>query len=158
MKGTQIHLFIDFEFTMPENRNYPKNFFPEIIEAGIVAVEKDKIIQQYSNYIRPSAFPTLTNRCKSFLKISQRDVHNGASFIELIDVLNTYNVQERGTVVTWGNMDMKVLRNNCQYHGVPFPLTCKHVDLSMEYKKFFGDQNQTGFMEGSARIWKRRNG
>lgn len=147
MKLTPIHLFIDFEFTMPENRNFPKNFFPEIIEAGIVAVEKDKIIDQYSNYIRPTAFPTLTNRCKSFLNINQKDVMGGASFVELIDVLNSFTVQERGTVITWGNMDMKVLKSNCDYHRVPFPLTCKHVDLSLEYKKFFGDQNQTG-------LWK----
>ncbi len=147
MKQTPMHLFIDFEFTMPENRNYPKNFFPEIIEAGIVVVEKDKIVDQYSNYIRPKAFPTLTNRCKSFLHISQKDVQEGASFMELIEVLNSYRANERGTVVTWGNMDMKVLMNNCKYHGVAFPLSCKHVDLSMEYKKFFGDQNQTG-------LWK----
>ncbi|MCM3619013.1 3'-5' exonuclease KapD [Sutcliffiella horikoshii] len=147
MKQTPIHLFIDFEFTMPENRNYPKNFFPEIIEAGIVVVEKDKIIDQYSNYICPKAFPMLTSRCKSFLNISQKDVQGGACFTELIAVLNSYCAHERGTVVTWGNMDMKVLKNNCKYHGIPFPLPCKHVDLSMEYKKFFGDQNQTG-------LWK----
>jgi sporulation inhibitor KapD len=44
-------------------------------------------------------------------------------------------------------MDMRVLKNNCAYHGLSFPLSCKQVDLSMEYKRFFGDQNQTG-------LWK----
>nr|WP_230500994.1 3'-5' exonuclease KapD [Sutcliffiella rhizosphaerae] len=142
-----LHFFIDFEFTMSENRSTPKNFFPEIIEAGIVIVEKDKIINQFSTYIRPKAFPTLTNRCKSFLNISQKKVQDGASFKELIHIFNTYNVQERGIVVTWGNMDMKVLKHNCEYQGIAFPTPYKHVDLSLEYKKFFGDQNQTG-------LWK----
>jgi sporulation inhibitor KapD len=142
-----IHLFIDFEFTMPENKHYPKNFFPEIIEAGIVAVEQDTIIDQYSTYIRPKAFPILTNRCKSFLNITQQNVETGAGFMDLIYVLQSYKAHERGTVITWGNMDMRVLKSNCDYHGLDFPLPCKQVDLSMEYKRFFGDQNQTG-------LWK----
>lgn len=142
-----LFLFIDFEFTMPENRHYPKNFFPEIIEAGIVAVENEQIIQQFSTYIQPKAFPILTDRCRSFLNISQKKVDEGISFFELIDVLSSFKAHERGTVITWGNMDMRVLKNNCDYHGLQFPLPCKQVDLSMEYKRFFGDQNQTG-------LWK----
>ena len=42
---------------------------------------------------------------------------------------------------------MKVLRQNCEKSSVEFPLRAKEVDLSMEYKRFFGDQNQTG-------LWK----
>jgi sporulation inhibitor KapD len=44
-------------------------------------------------------------------------------------------------------MDMKVLLQNCQQASVAFPLPGKQIDLSMEYKRFFGDQNQTG-------LWK----
>ena len=44
-------------------------------------------------------------------------------------------------------MDMKVLQHNCQQASVPFQLPGKQIDLSMEYKRFFGDQNQTG-------LWK----
>jgi len=50
-------------------------------------------------------------------------------------------------IVTWGNMDMKVLKDNCQKAQLPFIVSCKEVDLSMEYKRFFGDKNQTG-------LWK----
>lgn len=132
---------------MPENRHTPKNFFPEIIEAGIVVVEKDKILEQFSSYIRPKAFPTLTKRCKSFLNISQKNVETGASFEELVQIINGYHVLDKCTVVTWGNMDLRVLKNNCEYHGIPYPVPFKYIDLSMEYKRFFGDQNQTG-------LWK----
>jgi sporulation inhibitor KapD len=44
-------------------------------------------------------------------------------------------------------MDMKVLRQNCLMAGVNFPFHGAELDLSMEYKRFFGDQNQTG-------LWK----
>ena len=68
-------------------------------------------------------------------------------YVELVSLLKSYDEKLPTTVVTWGNMDMKVLRNNCQKAGLDFPFNGKQLDLSLEYKKFFGDQNQTG-------LWK----
>lgn len=147
MGKVQRYLFIDFEFTMPEKGGKYKGFFPEIIEAGIVSVANDQICERFSSYISPVHFPNLTERCKSFLHISQDQVDQGISFIELVKQLKEISRNEFCTTITWGNMDMKVLRNNCQRSGVPFPLIGNEVDLSMEYKRFFGDQNQTG-------LWK----
>ncbi|MFO1445364.1 3'-5' exonuclease KapD [Bacillus sp. Bva_UNVM-123] len=147
MGKVQRYLFIDFEFTMPEKGGKYKGFFPEIIEAGIVSVANDQICERFSSYISPVHFPKLTERCKSFLHISQDQVDQGISFIELVKQLKELSRNEFCTTITWGNMDMKVLRNNCQRSGVPFPLIGNEVDLSMEYKRFFGDQNQTG-------LWK----
>jgi sporulation inhibitor KapD len=141
------HLFIDFEFTMPERNVRMKNFFAEIIEVGIVAVVEDQITEQFSSYITPLKFPILTERCKSFLHISQQQVDKGLSFFELIRKMEEFNKNYETTVVTWGNMDMKVLRHNCLEAGVTFPFEASEIDLSMEYKRFFGDQNQTG-------LWK----
>lgn len=144
--GEQI-VFIDFEFTMPESKASPKDFFPEIIEAGFVIVSSNKISQTYSAYVKPTFFPILSNRCKKFLQISQQQVDEGVSFIELIQKLSQFVRGKNTTIVTWGNMDMKVFRHNCQKHRIPFPFQSKELDLSMEYKKFFGDRNQTG-------LWK----
>ncbi len=141
------YLFIDFEFTMPAKGGKYKGFYPEIIEAGIVSVANDQICERFSAFISPVRFPTLSERCKSFLQISQAQVDKGISFNELVQKLIDINRNELCTTITWGNMDMKVLRNNCREAGVPFPLSGKEIDLSMEYKRFFGDQNQTG-------LWK----
>ncbi|WP_078544279.1 3'-5' exonuclease KapD [Litchfieldia alkalitelluris] len=141
------YLFIDFEFTMPENKTTPQGFFPEIIEVGLVSVKNQSIVQTFSSFVKPSYFPTLTSRCKSFLGISQSQVDQGIPFQELIQLLQEADFTNQSTIVTWGNMDMKVLRTNCLKHNVPFPYKGKKVDLSMEYKRFFGDQNQTG-------LWK----
>ncbi|MBD1382582.1 3'-5' exonuclease KapD [Metabacillus arenae] len=140
-------LFIDFEFTMPEGKENPIGFFPEIIEAGYFAVSGQKVIEKFSSYVIPSHFPHLTARCKSFLKITQQQVSNGMAFEKLIERLSYLNKQAPTTVITWGNMDMKVLKQNCAKLNIPFPLHGTFRDLSMEYKKFFGDRNHTG-------LWK----
>ncbi|WP_409254379.1 3'-5' exonuclease KapD [Bacillus sp. SCS-153A] len=146
LKGNQL-IIIDFEFSMPERQQNPRGFYPEIIETGLVAVQNGKITDKFSTYVKPSAFPVLTKRCKQFLSISQNDVDNGIPFHSLIQYLSEMNRRGKNKIITWGNMDMKVLRNNCNKAGIDFPFTGEFIDLSMEYKRFFGDQNQTG-------LWK----
>jgi sporulation inhibitor KapD len=131
---------------MPDRHGRRKGFYQEIIEAGIVLVENGQIVEQFSSYVAPIRFPVLSERCKSFLNITQEQVDTGISFQELVNRLGRMG-QLPASIITWGNMDMKVLRHNCQQAGLPFPLKGAEVDLSMEYKRFFGDQNQTG-------LWK----
>jgi sporulation inhibitor KapD len=140
-------LIIDFEFTMPEGKYSPQNFFPEIIEAGIVKSVDDAVVETFSSYIKPKKFPKLTKRCKSFLKITQKDVDEGMKFEEFIRKLNELDPQKDCTIVTWGNMDMKVLKQNCMFNHIPFPFKGEMRDLSLEYKNFFGDRTLTG-------LWK----
>ncbi|MGG3888152.1 3'-5' exonuclease KapD [Metabacillus fastidiosus] len=151
-------LFLDFEFTMPEGKNNPKGFYPEIIEVGIVSVNNKKIESEFSSFIKPIQFPVLSERCKKFLHISQENVDEGMDFHELTDLLKKYDKGTPNTVITWGNMDMKVLRHNCQKQNVSFPLTGKFLDLSMEYKKFFGDSNQTGLWKAVEEYGKKGTG
>nr|WP_156324602.1 3'-5' exonuclease KapD [Bacillus sp. FJAT-27245] len=147
MSAKKQYLFIDFEFTMPEKNVRTREFFPEIIEAGIVSVIDNKIQSQFSAYVRPLRFPILSDRCKSFLHISQEMIDTGIPFADLAKYIEELGRNQDNTIVTWGNMDMKVLRHNCEAAELAFPLRGKEIDLSMEYKRFFGDQNQTG-------LWK----
>ena len=158
MEGQEQLLFIDFEFTMPEGKANPKGFYPEVIEVGIVSVKNQQIEEQFSSYVKPNKFPLLTERCKTFLQISQKKIDQGMTFSELLAVLNDYNNGSFTTVITWGNMDMKVLRHNCQMSGEEFPFTGKFRDLSMEYKKFFGDRNQTGLWKAVEEYGKKATG
>lgn len=141
------HLFIDFEFTMPDKGKQYKGFYPEIIEAGIVSVINNQISEEFSSYVTPAQYPKLSKRCKSFLNITQQQVDEGITFSELVHKLKEITGDYHYTIVTWGNTDMKVLRNNCEKAGLKFPFTGHEIDLSMEYKRFFGDKNQTG-------LWK----
>ncbi len=158
MEGQEQLLFIDFEFTMPEGKSNPMGFYPEIIEVGIVSVKNQKIEEQFSSYVKPNQFPILSERCKTFLQISQEKIDEGISFRDLLGILKNYNQQSQTTVITWGNMDMKVLRHNCHVSKEDFPFTGKFRDLSMEYKKFFGDRNQTGLWKAVEEYGKKATG
>lgn len=158
MEGQEQLLFIDFEFTMPEGKSNPKGFYPEIIEVGIVSVKNQKIEEQFSSYVKPNQFPILSERCKTFLQISQEQIDQGMTFTELLSILSNYNQKAPTTVITWGNMDMKVLRHNCEMNKIEFPFTGKCRDLSMEYKKFFGDRNQTGLWKAVEEYGKKATG
>lgn len=158
MEAPQQLIFVDFEFTMPEGKANPRGFYPEIIEVGIVSVINQTAHRQFSSYVRPVQFPFLTNRCKSFLNISQSQVNSGISFLDLIAILKDFGNYPNTTVITWGNMDMKVLRQNCLKNNVEFPFHAKFRDLSMEYKKFFGDRNQTGLWKAVEEYGKKGTG
>ncbi|OCA88309.1 or 3'-5' exonuclease KapD [Bacillus sp. FJAT-27225] len=132
---------------MPQKNVRSREFYPEIIEAGIVSVVDNKIQSQFSAYVVPARFPILSERCKSFLHITQQQIDTGIPFSELVKHFEELGRGYENIIVTWGNMDMKVLRQNCAASGLAFPLSGLEVDLSMEYKRFFGDQNQTG-------LWK----
>ncbi|PGM56565.1 3'-5' exonuclease KapD [Bacillus sp. AFS053548] len=137
-------LFIDFEFTMPDGKSKGIKFFPEIIEVGFVSVINDEINQTYSSFVKPLQFPTLSSRCKRFLNISQENVDHGIQLNELGEILNEATKNYRTTVITWGNMDMRVLKHNCEAANLSFPIHGEVRDLCLEYKTFFGNQNQTG--------------
>lgn len=140
-------LIIDFEFTMPEGKYSPQNFFPEIIEAGIVKSVNGEVVETFSSYIKPKKFPKLTKRCRSFLNITQNQVDEGMRFEDFIRKLNELDPEKNCTIITWGNMDMKVLKQNCMFNHIPFPFKGEMRDLSLEYKNFFGDRTLTG-------LWK----
>lgn len=154
----QNYLFIDFEFTMPENKKKPFGFYPEIIEVGLVAVVDSKIADTFSSFIKPEKFTILTERCKKFLNIDQDDIEDGLRFHQFIDTLRGYEQSESSTVITWGNMDMKVLRKNCEINGLLYPFKGKHRDLALEYKRFFGDRNQTGLWKAIEAYGKKGTG
>jgi sporulation inhibitor KapD len=141
------YLFVDFEFTMPENDKKRRDFVPEIIEAGVVFVSDNQVIETFTSFVKPEINSVLTECCKQFCGIEQADVDSGFSFVQLVSKLAKYNERGHMTIVTWGNMDMYVLRKQCHYWNLPFPFTGDELDLSMEHKRFYGEQNQSGLMK-----------
>ena len=139
------HLFIDFEFTMPERGRRNKGFYPEIIEAGIVAVANGQIYEKYSTYVTPIRFPILSDRCKSFLHLRQEQIDHGITFHELINKFTSLTKDFQNTVVTWGNMDMKVLRQNCEQAAFCFHLKQKKLIYPWNISVFLGIKIKQAF-------------
>jgi sporulation inhibitor KapD len=145
---TQQYLFIDFEFTMPDDDKKRRGFFHEIIEVGLVHVVHNEVQETFSAFVKPEVNPILNERCKNFLDVTQDDVDAGITFHELVEKLQEYMLRgTHTTVVTWGNMDTYVLRRLCDHWGVPYPFSGAELDLSMEHKRFYGEQNQSGLMK-----------
>jgi sporulation inhibitor KapD len=137
------YVFLDFEFSMPEN-NVPRgSFTPEIIEAGIVTVCEDNITDTFSSFIKPIINPKLSSRCCEFLKISQSQVDNGIRLTDLANKIESITALAPTTIVTWGNSDLHILKASCQRQGGFSLGTFKELDLAEEYKRFFGGHNLT---------------
>lgn len=137
------YIFLDFEFSMPENHVNRGSFTPEIIEAGIVTVTEDMITDTFSSFVKPTINPILSNRCCEFLNISQDQVDQGVSFKELATKIQSITSQAPTTIVTWGNSDLHILRAGCNRHGQLSLGSFKELDLAEEYKRFFGGHNLT---------------
>lgn len=141
------HLFIDFEFTMPETGVREKGYAAEIIEVGVVSTINGEVDETFRSFVQPKWNPILSERCKSFLNLAQSDVDLGISFIELAEKLQSLYRSEQTMIVTWGNMDMYVLKKSCEKWEIEFPFRQRELDLSIEYMRFYGERNQTGLMK-----------
>lgn len=142
-EGLEQHLFIDFEFSMPEHDKGRNSHFPEIIEAGFVFVVNEEVVDTFSSFVKPIVNPLLTNRCKSFLQITQKDVDSGVPLEQVAEIYHSYINQAATTVVTWGNMDVPIMRRNFLKQELPYKRPHKELDLAEAYRRFYGDRNNT---------------
>lgn len=141
------YIFIDFEFTTFERKEAPKGFFHEVIEAGLVVVEENQILDTFSSLVAPKFFPELGDKCRSLTGITQEEVLGGIAFPRMIDHLLTHYIPEKTTLVTWGDLDVKALRRNCREHRVKFPFSVMledWLDLSKAYQFYYGHKDTPG--------------
>jgi len=136
------YLFLDFEFSMPEEHAKRGTFTPEIIEAGIVTVSDDTITETFSTFVKPEVHPLLTARCCEFLHISQSQVDQGMAFSDLVKKIKDIISQAQTTIVTWGNSDLHILKAGCERKQLTLG-SFNALDLAEEYKRFFGGENLT---------------
>ena len=141
------YIFLDFEFTTFEKKEAPRGFFHEVIEAGMIVVKENEIIDTYSSLVAPVFFPQLGEKCRQLTGITQEDVMNGVAFDYMITELLTRYEPEQTTLVTWGDLDVKGLRRNCREHGVKFPFSVMlddWLDLSKAYQFYYGHEDTPG--------------
>jgi sporulation inhibitor KapD len=141
------YIFIDFEFTTFEKKEAPKGFFHEVIEVGMVVVEKNEVLDTFSSLVVPVFFPQLGEKCTSLTGITQEEVMTGIPFKAMIDEVLERYIPEKTTLVTWGDLDMKGLRRNCREHNVKFPFSVMledWLDLSKAYQFYYGHKDTPG--------------
>jgi len=104
----------------------------EIIEIGavLIAASGDVTLDQFQTFVRPVRNPKLTPFCIGLTHIHQASVDAAPSFAMAMDRFRTWlSMAGEVTPCAWGDYDGRQLRQDCDYHGVVFPLPDPIVNL-----------------------------
>ncbi|MGI6392704.1 MAG: exonuclease domain-containing protein [Candidatus Izemoplasmatales bacterium] len=138
-------LFLDFEMSMPPYRNY-QNFVSEIIQIGLVLIdEEEKIIEEFSAFIKPKLFSKISERTAKFLSVSQAEIDAGIAYQEVHDLLKRIQRMYRPMVFVWGkNDELELAKMNRLYELDDFTRKMQFIDLLRLHKTYFGLKNDLG--------------
>lgn len=126
-----FYLVIDFEATCCDKGSVPREHM-EIIEFGAVMVEASSLeaADEFQSFVRPTRHPELTAFCTQLTSIRQQDVNSAPSFKEVVGSFKTWLYQYSGFVFcSWGDYDLKQLRQDCDYHKLPYPISASHINV-----------------------------
>lgn len=125
------YLVIDFEATCCDKGTVPREHM-EIIEIGAVMVDGASLaaVDEFQCFIRPVRHPQLTPFCTTLTTIGQNDVDSAPLFGEAIARFKTWLYQYSDFVFcSWGDYDLKQLRQDCAFHKLPYPISASHVNV-----------------------------
>lgn len=104
----------------------------EIIEIGAVMVKADglQVIDEFQSFIRPIRHPKLTSFCTQLTSITQNDVDEAPLFNDFIASFKSWLYQYHSFVFcSWGDYDLNQLRQDCNYHKAPYPVSSSHINV-----------------------------
>ncbi len=122
------YIILDLEWNTAYS-NRLSHFVNEIIEFGAVKLDsRFEIIEDFSSFVKPQIEKKLRSRVKNLTNISNEDVAH-AEYFEAVcnDFTNWVGDVENTVILSWGDMDIRVLIDNCKY--------------------FFGDKPQIPFVK-----------
>lgn len=128
------YLVIDFEATCCDQGTVPREHM-EIIEIGAVMVEAAgfRVVDEFQSFIRPVRHPRLTAFCTQLTSIQQADVDAAPGFKEAISNFKAWLYQYSGFVFcSWGDYDLKQLRQDCDFHKLPYPISAPHINVKRQ--------------------------
>lgn len=125
------YLVIDFEATCCDSGTVPREHM-EIIEVGAVMAEAStfKQVDEFQTFIRPVRHPKLTTFCTSLTSIEQKDVDTAPVFKDAIARFKEWLYRYSDfAFCSWGDYDLKQLRQDCDFHNAPYPISASHINL-----------------------------
>lgn len=99
----------------------------EIIEIGAVKLnEKLEVVDEFQAFIRPVIHPTLTYFCEELTSITQADVDNAKTFLEVLPEFINWCRQlvpfsqytDDYVLCSWGYYDKKMLKQDCAHWSI----------------------------------------
>ncbi len=127
------YIILDLEWNTAYS-NSLGHFVNEIIEFGAVKLNNNfEIIEDFSSFVKPQIEKKLRTRVKNLTNISNEDVANAETFdVVCQDFTNWVGDLENTILLSWGDMDIRVLIDNCKYFfddNPHIPFVKYYVDL-----------------------------
>ena len=131
-------IIVDLEATCWENvRSYNRM---EIIEIGAVRLcsPDGEPTDEFSEFIKPVAEPTLSEFCSSLTTIKQSDVDSAPIFPIVFHRFLEWIGSEPYFLCSWGGYDKTQFNVDCDRHDVEFPNEFNnHINLKKEFARTF---------------------
>ena len=143
-------MFLDLEMTMPSYSFRGKGFKTELIQAGLVVVDKHgKELYRYSEYVKPTLTNHLTKRVEDFLGITSQEFYKKAIDYQVFyndfkGILDKY----KPTIVVFGRNDILVLNESYTINGCKSLKTkTRFVNLCQLVKSYYELRNDPGLFK-----------
>ena len=127
------YIILDLEWNTAYS-NLLGHFVNEIIEFGAVKLNKNfEITEDFSSFVKPQIEKKLRNRVKNLTNISNADVADAEPFeVVCEDFTRWVGDLDNTIILSWGDMDIRVLIDNCKYFFADnphIPFVKYYVDL-----------------------------
>lgn len=139
--------FIVFDLEATCWRGRPPKGITEIIEIGAVKIDVyGDHIDSFSRFVRPVVNPLLSGFCTHLTSITQDQVDSADTFDRVAeDFLNWGLIYEDDYILlSWGQDDSMLLRNDCRLHDIEDDWTYRYVDLKKSYSKLRNLKHASG--------------
>ena len=143
-------MFLDLEMTMPSYTFKGKGYVTEIVQAGYVICDNDnKVINKYSNYIKPKINKELSKRAEDFLGITSEEFYNKCiPYKKFYDEFNETLFKYDPAIIIFGRNDKIVLNDSYNINNVKsLNNKTRFINLCQLIKTYYELKNDPGLFK-----------
>ena len=139
-------MFLDVEMTM-QSYYSPKNFKPEIIQAGFLITNKEgEDLERKNYYIKPTVFKQINRRTLKFLGLKETVFNNAIGFKDFYNEFKGYLEKYKPFVIVWGKNDILAFKDAYKLNDLK-PLTINFVNLLQIHKNYYNLKEDLGLFK-----------
>jgi inhibitor of KinA sporulation pathway (predicted exonuclease) len=110
----------------------------ETIEIGAILVNTQTLgaMKEFRTFVKPIAYPELSNFCKQLTSISQKDIDSADPFpVALKNLTDFCGKSSQITLSSWGQNTRMQLFLDCARHNIAFPFGENHFNIREMFVK-----------------------
>lgn len=135
---TGLVLVIDVEATCCPLGSVPQQQMETIQIGAVIATLSGEVMGEWNSHVRPIRHPMLTTFCTQLTGIRQSDVDTADAFPSVIKRLGQWIDDTHSTIdcwASWGAYDRHQLRQDFEFHGLPWCLPPSHLNMKAVFTK-----------------------